>query len=155
MLWLGIGLLAGLCIAYLWPYEPAQASGVDRAEQFSILTVPVQLADPLEGIFLFDFLTGRLEGKVLNPSFGKFSHTYFRNVANDFDLAQTRNPQFTVIGAQASLPSVGPRSMASGVIYVAEMKTGQVVCYGFPYNQSNQIVPPVELMPIDRFQFRQ
>ena len=154
MLWLVVGILAGLCIAYVWPHEPAHAITVDRAEQFALLTCPVQVLDGWEGIFVFDFLTGRLEGRVMDPTSGKFTHTYFRNVSNDFNLQQTRNPQFSVVAVQAPLPNVGNATMATGVICVAEMKTGQVVCYGFPYNPTNRRMPAFEMIVIDGFQFR-
>jgi hypothetical protein len=108
-----------------------------------------------EGIFVINFVTGRLEGRVLNPSIGKFTHSYFRNLAADFNIAGKGVQQYTIVAGEAALPAVGPASMAQGVIYVAEMRSGQVVCYAFPFNEANVMVPPVELTPLDRFFFAQ
>jgi hypothetical protein len=153
--WLAVGLAAGLCIAFFWPHEPVEATAVDRGAQYAMASVPVTLGDGHEAIFILDFLTGRLEGHALNPQLGRFTHTYFRNAAADFPPFGKAKPQFTLIGAQGQLPSVGPATMASGVVYVGEMTTGQVIVYAFPYNESNRIVPPVEMQPLDRFQFRE
>ena len=150
--WLVVGLLTGLGIAYLWPHEPAYAA-TDRTPQYAMCTCPVGAG--LDSIFVLNFLTGRLEGRVLNPILNQITHSYFRNVGNDFNLAQTPNPQFTIVAGEMPLNSVGGISMAQGVIYVAEIKTGQVVCYGFAYAQVNQPVPPFEMIVVDRFQFQE
>ena len=43
--------------------------------------------------------------------------------------------------------------MASGVIYVAELRSGKVAAYGLPYDVSSQVKSAVELVPIDFFSF--
>ena len=156
LVWLSIGMLAGLAIASLWPHEPAHATTTDRSKNFAMVTCPLSIASSAEAIFVIDYLTGRLQGRVLNPQFGKFTHTYFRDLYGDFQLdVNGKEPQFAFVSAQANLPSVGRTTMAAGAIYVGEMTTGQVIAYGFPFNTSNRPVPPAQMIPLDKFQFRE
>jgi hypothetical protein len=45
--------------------------------------------------------------------------------------------------------------MAHGVIYVGELTTGLVNAYSFQYNETNQVLPPQPIIPMDQFQFRE
>ena len=77
MVWLVVGVLAGLCISYFWPHEPVSAATSDRDTNFGLITVPVRdvtiagVRDTMEGVFVIDYLTGRLQGAVINPRIGK------------------------------------------------------------------------------------
>jgi len=154
MTWLVVGVLAGLCISYFWPHEPAMAITTDRNSKFAMASCPVSIVDSTEATFVLDFLTGRLQGAVLNDKFGKFTHSYYRNIAADFEIDQKRVPMFAIIGGQCQLPSRGRVTVASGVIYIGELNSGMVIAYGFPYNDSRRKLPPVEMTVLDRFQFR-
>src|SRR5690242_17579559 len=84
-IWLTVGLIGGLCVAFVWPHERALAATADRNAQFALITVPVGqqgagLSDPIEGVFVLDFLTGELKGGVLSRQMGKFVSFYFRNI---------------------------------------------------------------------------
>ncbi|MEX2288209.1 MAG: hypothetical protein WD648_14030 [Planctomycetaceae bacterium] len=151
--WLVLGVLAGLCLSYFWPHEPALAATTDRSDKFALATSPV--TGVLEGVFILDFLTGRLQGHVLSNKVGKFSHAYYRNVAADFELETRAKPVYAVVAGHTPLTSTGPGSMAQGVIYVAELTTGSVNAYGFQYNESDRPLPPQQMIPLDRFQFRE
>ena len=89
--WVAMGLIAGLGLAWVWPHEPVAATATDRDARFAMTTIPVKdvtisgFRDNLDGVFVLDFLTGRLTGAVLNNKVGRFSHAYFRNVAADFN----------------------------------------------------------------------
>jgi hypothetical protein len=50
---------------------------------------------------------------------------------------------------------VGPQTPATGIIYVGELSTGRVIAYGFFFNDSAQVVPPMQMVPIADFQFRE
>jgi hypothetical protein len=151
--WLVVGVAAGLCLSYFWPHEPALAVGTDRSEKFALSIVPV--TEEVDAIFVLDFLTGRLQGHVMNDKFSQFSHAYFRNVIEDYDLAQNSKPVFAIVGGNTLLVSSGPGTMAHGVVYIGELTTGLVNAYGFQYNETNQRLPPQPLEPLDRFQFRE
>jgi hypothetical protein len=147
-----IGMIAGLCLASMWPHEPALAAATDRSSKFAILTVPVGVLERSEGVFILDFLTGRLSGAVLNNRTGTFTHRYSRNLAADF--GRIANPQYAIVGGQATLPNRGRMSFAGGAIYVAEMTSGKFICYGFPYSSANKQLPELPLVKIADLQFR-
>ena len=155
MVWLAVGVIAGMAIASYWPHEPARAAATDRNTKFALATTPVSILDTVEGVFVLDFLTGRLTGAVLNAKVGKFGHAYYRNVAADFQVDPKAEPNYAIICGRAQLPRQGRLSMATGVVYIAELTSGRVNAYGFAYNESNRAVPPAEMIPLDTFPFRE
>ena len=136
------------------------AGTADRAEKFAMLTVPVKdvqfagVRDHLEGVFVLDFLTGQLKGAVLGKT-GRFTHAYFRNIAADFQVDPAATPHYAIVQGNAQLPSQGRATMATGVIYVAELTSGRVAAYGFVYNDTNRPVGPIALARLDNFAFRE
>jgi len=151
--WLTAGLLAGLCVSYFWPHEPVEAASNDRDSKFGIMTTPVGLN--VEGVFVLDYLTGRLTGAVIDTSSGKFTHTYYRPVAADFNVDPKATPHYAFVGGRASLAGRGRITPASSVIYVAELSSGLVVAYGIDYKISRRKVPTKPLVPLDKFPFRE
>ncbi len=150
--WLIVGVLAGMCLSYFWPHEPALAIATDRGAKFALATAPVTV--DTEAVFVLNFLTGRLQGHVLNAKVGKFAHAYFRNVNADFEIPTDIEPSYAIVANHVALSSTGPDSLAQGVVYVAEMNTGMCVAYGYPYNETNRILPPVPMVPLDTFRFQ-
>jgi len=150
--WVIVGMIAGLCFANIWPHEPALADSTDRSKNFAILTVPVGVLEAAEGVFILDFLTGRLTGAILNTRNGLFTHKYLRNVAQDF---RVKDPNYAIVSRQAILPNQGRIRMAGGVIYIAEMTSGKIICYGFPYSSSNKPGPIMPLRVISQMSFRE
>lgn len=45
--------------------------------------------------------------------------------------------------------------MASGMIYIAELKSGRCIAYGFPFNQVNAAVLSVPTIPLDQVALQQ
>jgi hypothetical protein len=156
--WLAAGLLGGACISYFWPHEPALAVTNDRADKFGLATCMVQPsfagAGELEGIFVLDYLTGRLVGSVLSPKDGKFNHAYFRNVAADFAVNPKDKPAYAMVAGRNQIVSRGGVTLSTGVMYVGELKSGKIAAYAFPYNDS---IPagPIPMEPIAYFPFRE
>ena len=148
-----IGMIAGLCLASMWPHEPALAAATDRGSKFAIFTVPVGVLDGVEGVFILDFLTGRLSGGVLNNRTATFTQRYLHNVAADFRTGAS--PQYAVVAGRVNLPNRGRVQFAGGVIYVAEMTTGKIICYGFPYSSSNRSTGISALTRIAVLSFRE
>lgn len=154
-LWLTVGVICGLCMSYFWPHEPAMAVATDRdVDRFAITTVPTRNGNA-EGVFVLDFLTGRLQGAVLNSRSGKFTHAYFRNLAADFNVDPTAKPHYVIVSGDVNLPAQGRAQFADGGLYVAEMSSGMVICYAFSFVFNNAPSAPQQLLPMDRFQFRQ
>lgn len=155
LLWLVAGLVGGLCIASMWPGEPAKAVTTDRNSKFALATSEVSFAGTSEAVFALDFLTGRLTGGILNNRSGKFTHAYYRNVAADFQLDPKIDPTYAIVTGRCQLPGARGVTPAQGVVYVAELTSGKVAAYVFPYKESNQPLPPAELTPTDFFTFRE
>lgn len=147
--WLGAGVLLGLVVSFYWPREQALAETVDRSDKIAMVTVNTQVGET-DAVFLLDFVTGRLIGKAFNTQSG-FNQTYFANLASDFQVGA--DAEYTIVSGRASLPA-GAAPLASGCIYVAELNSGKVIMYGFPYANGLGMHPPRELVRVDGFKFR-
>jgi hypothetical protein len=161
--WLFCGVLIGIGVAYYWPHEPIRADQSDRTDKFAMISVSASPAIAggiagSEGIFILDFLTGRLQGFYLNPNApaAGFAQMFFRDVAHDLGLDEktAAQPVYAIVGGQGQL--VGQATtFGAGLVYVAEMTTGQLVAYGFPFTVAvNQILPPQPMVPVARAEFR-
>ena len=154
--WLAIGLMAGCCLSYLWPHETVYARGqLDRNDQFVMFSTTATLDAGAEVVFLLDFLTGRLTGAVLNRQQEKFMTFYYRNVAADFQVDPDAKPKYAIIAGAANLQGRRGAQFAQSAIYVAELTSGRVIAYKFPYQNTNRVTPPIQLIPMDAFPFRE
>lgn len=153
--WCVVGLVAGLGIATLWPHEPALASATDRTAQFSMATASVNPITPLEGVFVLDFLTGSLKGAVLNEQSYTFTQFYYRDLAQDFKVDPKKEPSYAMVTGVANINSRPGFQASNGVIYIAELSSGRVAAYGFAYTVARVPQPPIKLIPLDNFQFRE
>lgn len=154
--WLAVGIVVGLSISYLWPHEPAYATATDRNENFAIVTAESGLGGA-DAVFVLDFLTGRLVGAALSSQSGQFTQFYLYNVAGDFQVDPDSKPYYAIVSGRADLPRRGQANPAASVLYIAELTSGRVNAYGFPYqiaNRRGQAAAPVPLVPVDSFKFR-
>lgn len=159
-IWLVGGVLLGLGIAYYWPHEPLRADQADRNEKFGMISVAASTAiaglPGTEAIFILDFVTGRLQGFYLAPNVATFTQSYYRDVANDLKLDEkgAAQPVYAFVGGQGQVVGQGG-TYGAGIVYVAELTTGALVAYGFPFTAQNQGVPAQQMVPIAKAQFRQ
>lgn len=156
IVWMLTGLVAGLGIAQFWPHEPVAAGTADRDSKFGMATVPVSFTDGTEGVFVIDYLTGELKGAMANPRIGKFTNFYYRSLAADFNVDPKAEPHYVMVTGQRG-QNIGQAgvSLAAGMIYVGELTSGKIVAYTFPYRELRVPAPPVQLTPLDLFQFRE
>ena len=157
--WLAGGLVAGLAIAYFWPHEPTYATTADRDTQFSMVTIPVGASaaginDPMDGVFILDFLTGQLKGAVLSRQAGSFVSFYMRDLAKDFGVNPEANPHYCMVTGYAQMPNQGGISMASGVLYIAELSSGKLAAYAFPWKEQGTNGAAIPLMLVDFFPWK-
>ena len=159
--WVAMGMLGGLCLANIWPHEPAVAGTSDRAAKFGMITVPVRdvtlagVRDTQEGVFILDYLTGRLQGAVLSNRSNKFARFYAHPLAIDFNV-DPNAPAGNYCMTTGTVQLANRRGMtwANAAIYVAELTSGKCIAYGFPYNERpNRSASP--LIILDGFAFRQ
>lgn len=156
IVWLLTGVLAGLGLASFWPAEPLQANATDRSsDRFAITTVDVGPGMP-DAVFVLDFLTGRLTGAMISSQSGLFTNFYFRSVVADFIVDPNAKAKYAMIPGVGVFNVGGGVQSATGVVYIAELTSGKVVAYRFPYRNSaekiNEVFP---LQPMDAFPFRE
>jgi len=155
-LWLVTGFAAGITLASIWPHEPVAAYSSDRNDKFAIISVPVGLGSG-DAVFVLDFLTGRLTGAAMSRtrSGTAFISYYYRNLAEDFQINPSLEPQYAITVGSAEIQSRGGNQWGSHAVYVAELSSGKVAGYPVPYTVSQVRRPPVPLFPIDTFPFRE
>ena len=156
--WMGIlfGIAIGIGISQCWPARRLQATATDRSDQYAICTAPGTALESSEGIFTLDFLTGDLKGAMLNRSLGKFTQFYYRNIIQDFGLEQSAQAKYALVSGQNLLAGGrGGVTPAPAAIYVAELNSGRVIAYGFPYRESQTRQAPAPFVMMDGFPFRQ
>ena len=159
LLWLVCGAIFGLGVAHFWPYEPAFASATDRDAKFAICTVEVGPGLP-DAVFVLDFSTNRLQGAMLNAQSGQFSNYWFADLAEDFKTkSKGGGAKYAIIPGNGFLNAPAQAgaggTSAIGLIYVAELSTGQVGAYRFQYHNRMDAAEPSPLVPVASFQFRQ
>jgi hypothetical protein len=155
MVWMLLGLVAGLGIATLWPHEQVKAVATDRDAQFAMSTCLVNNIGNQEAIFVLDFLTGSLKGAVMGTS-GEFTNFFFRELPLDFKLNPKKEAHYCIVTggvqlqtADASLPP------APSIVYIGELTTGRIIAYSFGYRDSAASDRPLALSPMATFPFRQ
>ncbi len=155
-LWLVTGFAAGITLASIWPHEPVAAFSSDRNDKFVLVSVPVGLTSG-DAVFVLDFLTGRLTGAAMARSRTgtSFISYYYRNLAEDFQINPSLEPQYAVSVGLAEIQSRGGNQWGTHALYVAELSSGKVAGYAIPYRISQVKLPPVQLFPIDTFPFRE
>ena len=159
-IWLVGGVLLGLGISYFWPHEPLRADQADRNDKFGMISVAASTAiaglPGTEAIFILDFVTGRLQGFYLAPNVGTFTQSYYRDVAQDLKLDEkgAAQPVYAFVGGQGQIAGQGA-TFGAGMVYIAELTTGSLVAYGFPFTAQNNGVPAQQMIPVARAQFRQ
>ncbi|HEX3870946.1 MAG TPA: hypothetical protein VHV77_10945 [Pirellulales bacterium] len=136
VLWLGVGIAIGLTAASLWPRTPLHATATDRTESFAICTGSADGTN--EAVFTLDFLTGELSGAVVNPTTRSFTATYKRNIMSDLKVEPGRNPKYVMCTGLGDLRPVGNMQFGSSFVYVAEVTTGMMGIYAFPFNVAIQ-----------------
>ncbi|MBV11002.1 hypothetical protein [Rubinisphaera sp.] len=156
MAWFVCGVMGGLMISYFWPSEVAMANtDRDSDAKFAIVTVPVGLTAG-DAVFVLDFLTGRLYGASINPQTAKFTQGYMHNVLPDFGLSPDVRPRFVMTSGALNISVQGSRKQpATGGVYIAELNSGRVLAYAFPFSLSPRASNPEPLTIVDGFQFRQ
>ena len=152
-LWLIAGTLVGLGIAAMLPHRPLTAATSDRNEKFGMCTAYV--AEGLEAVFVLDFLTGRLTGACLGKQGNQFVVFFEANVAADLQVKSAK-PQYAMVPGLAPIRATAGTQPAASVIYVSELTTGKVGCYGIPFKLPNAPnSTPVKLAQIGGYTFRE
>jgi hypothetical protein len=154
LVWVGMGLVGGILISQLWPTEPVRAATASASDRFAMVTANTSSVGSPDAIFILDFLTGRLSGAALNQGTGRFTNFYARSIAQDFAVDPAAETKYAMVSGTANLNVTGNFRPATAVLYVAELNSGQVVAYAFPFTVS-QTPNNSTLQPVGTFQFRE
>ena len=157
MVWFTFGILGGLMVSYFWPHEVALAN-TDRdagGSKFALMTVNTGITTG-DAVFVLDFFTGRLYGAAINSQTGKFSQFYARNIMPDFNLSADATPRFAMTTGRLNVSVRGARKQpASNGIFIAELNSGHVQAYAFPFSLNPRNEGIEALQKVDGFMFRQ
>lgn len=163
LLWLGLGLLAGLLVAGYWPSVPLHAVATDKIDTFSMATGHVE--PEYEAVYFLDHLTGDLHAFVIGRSaalsgnFGVIQHAY-RKVLDDFKNEGEKTPKFIMVTGICDLNRNGRAGNvlpSRSLLYIADITSGVTNVYALPYSaQAHLSGRPVqtEFMPICSFPIR-
>ncbi len=138
-MWLFVGLLAGAWLTNLSRPTSVFAVATDRQENFALATCAVDTG--IEAVVTLDFLTGEMNGAVLNPGTRKFSISYHRNIVNDFKLEAGKPPKFAIVTGDVYLRTGSNFKLAPSAIYIAEVNSGKMGVYTFAYNSTTLARP--------------
>jgi hypothetical protein len=150
------GVVIGLNVAGIWPQVPLHAVATHGQNNFAICTAPMD--EDVEAVFVLDDLTGELKGSVLNIQAKRFNTLFEYNVLRDLPTPESKNAQYRIVSGVAHIrQNIGAGQMARSVLYVAEITSGQMVCYGVPWvpGRANSMVQyKGPLILLDRWQYR-
>jgi hypothetical protein len=146
MIWIGIGLLAGVAFSTVLPTTPTYAVATHGADNFALATG--LLDNNIEGVFFLDGLTGDLKGAAINLSNGQFATFYQSNVLKDLMVDGAKQPKFLMVTGAAALRH-GPSQVQPGlsVVYVIEVNSGILAAYGVPWNGGRPLVATQQFNP--------
>lgn len=156
---LSLGVVLGLAAGAFLPHAPLHAVATDRSENL-VMSTGI-MADDMEGVFFLDALTGDLKGSVINPMVQPptVGITYSRNVVSDMQIDVSKSPKFVMVtGIMPLRPLGGMNQFAASVVYVAELTSGKLACYGMQFNRgafNNMRGASAEFIPFFVGQFRQ
>ncbi len=150
-------VLAGFCLSQLFSDRAtpeAQAMTAHGTDKKTMVTVPLEAG--MEAVVTLDHQTGDMTGYVLDRLNGQFFIQYRYNVNADFP--PTHGGYLMATGLVDFRSFQGNDRLASGVVYVSEESSGQVVAYGLPWNTqlraSNAQPQRFEFISLDKAQTR-
>jgi hypothetical protein len=153
---LALGLALGVLVSSSRRETPLQAVATHGQDNFAICTAPMD--QDVEAVFVLDFVTGDLKASVMNVQTRRFNTLFEHNVLQDLPTLSVKNPQYRMVSGFANIrQNIAAGQLASSVIYVAEVTSGQVVAYGVPWTSgraSGGAPVKAQLIPLDRWQFR-
>jgi hypothetical protein len=161
VVWLALGIVVGLCVSYVWPHETVYAGTADSNDKFTIMTIESGgVLGTVESVFILDFLTSQLVGATIDPSSGKFTRFYARNIAADFGIRARAKPVYAMAGGRVPFAVGGQQNVASGCIYISELASGRVGAYAYPFDGVGGVLPGrgikgFPIVPMDSFPFRE
>jgi hypothetical protein len=149
------GIIVGLVMGF-WPQSPLHAVATDRQDNFAMATGAYDTG--VEAVFTLDFLTGDLSGAVVNPTTRDFSATFRRNVMKDLKVETGKTPKYMLVTGDIFVRTGSNFRLAPTAVYVAELTSGNMAVYGFPWSPvaltRPESLPQQDFVLIQVFPFR-
>jgi hypothetical protein len=157
LVWSGLLGSNAVASAPAWPQGiPLHASTASTSDTMAMATGMVD--EQVEGVFTLDFITGDLQGYVLNPRAGKFVGHFGTNVTNQLPVEKGKKPSYVLTtGTWQPVGASTNQRPANCVVYVADTNTGMVAAYTFPWVKgaaSTGIAQQTPMIPLDGFKAR-
>jgi len=140
----GVGMMIGTLVGVGHQQPPVvlHATGSHGGETFAMATGPVD--SDVEGLFMLDFLTGELHGRLLYPhrvgqyaQLGGFPAQAKCNVVADLGVKAGKQPDYVLVTGQANFTrGTGALTPGGCVVYVADANTGNFAAYAFMFNRT-------------------
>ena len=150
----GLGILVGSATLsgdsnVQLPPVQLNATATNSSNSFAMATGPV--TSGMEGVFFLDYLTGELQGWVMNPRNARLGGRFRHNVIQDLGVEQGKKPKFLMVTGLANFRAQGSNRLSNCVIYVCDANTGRFVAYALPWNRNaannnvTQIQPMIKI----------
>lgn len=121
-------------LAALLGERSLHASTAAVGESFAMATGAVD-AD-VEGLFLLDFVTGDLQGVVMNFRTGKFGAVFRANVIQALGIDEAKRPKYLMTTGRINFPRGATAAQPGNcVVYVMDTTTGNFAAYGIPWRR--------------------
>lgn len=119
----------------LFPEQLLRASASDGGNTMAMCTGAI--SDNVEGIFLLDFVTGKLQCWVMNPRTGTIGGAFEHNVLGDLGAERGKTSKYLMVTGNTNWRTQGGNvKPADCVLYVANDKLGTWAAYSLPWNKN-------------------
>ena len=126
-----------------------QAATSARSDSLSMATGAIE--GQVEGLWLLDHVTGNLQCWVLNPRTGGVAAIYSKNVTGDLAVGNVADADLMMVTGVFLYDGrrLGNARPGQCICYVAEAKSGNVVGYGFFFNNNVKKQGGVQAGPLE------
>ncbi len=154
LVWVGLGVVAGILSSGLLPQAPLHAMCAERFDTFAIATGP--LDEEVEAIYFLDFLTGDLRAAAINPRLRRFNAFFQLNILQAMGVDVSKNPKFLMITGMMNMRRGAGPQWGNTVAYIAEANSGMVGAFATPWpreyaNAGKMIQAPLVLLDVAKF----
>lgn len=148
---LAVGVMLGITVYSQFNRPPLQhppqflnATATHGGDTMAMATGMIE--EDCEGLFVLDYLTGKLTCYPVNPRMGTFGpFPYEANVAEELGVEQGKQPKYlmvtgTMVAHAAKLQADGETRPAKSMVYVADTSTGKWVAYWLPWKKVTSFI---------------
>ncbi|MEL7499978.1 MAG: hypothetical protein AAFN77_20410 [Planctomycetota bacterium] len=148
----GVGAYVGTKVAQPQPQIdlPLQLNAATGARSKSLSMATGSIDGDVEGLWILDHVTGNLQCWVLNARTGGVGAIYSTNVAGDLATGKAGDSELMMVTGVFLWDGgkLGNARPGQSICYVADSKTGNVVGYGFAFNNQAKKQGAIQYGPL-------